>query len=1319
MNNLKLSCEISVNMELQSKDELLLFCAIDIERNHLYFASSENLIYNAELPTFQNGKTCRTDLATAFEPLELEAEDFITSFDYLMEKESLIVGTFNGFLLMHNVDSKATEVVGRVEGGVQSISPSPDGNLLAVTTGLGQLLVMTYDWDLLYETAFEDQPDVDVLRPTGYSCKSPISWRGDGKYLATLSKVKMSTLLRLKVWERDSGVLHSASEPMALVAAALEWMPSGAKIATAYDKSDENKRPTIAFFERNGLERSSFSINEPVDSCIEILKWNCNSDLLATVVRCEKFDCVKVWFFSNNHWYLKQEIRYLRQDGVRLIWDPTKPLQLICWTLRGQISFYNFMWVTAVMKNSVALVIDESSLFVTPLSVSLVPPPMFSFKLKFSSAVREIAFYSNNSKNLLAAFLSDGCLSILELPALDIWEDLEGKEFQVEATNSKTAYGSLLHLEWLDSHILVGATHIRFNHEGSLLQSASKKDELGYYLVEIEAVCSEDHVQGSVTCSGWNANVTNQIFLDGMIVSIACNPIKRCSAFVQLNCGNIFEYISSLGTPGAASASYFEKHDNIGFSSSCPWMTAICVARCGQLKPLLFGLDEHGRLHVDGRILCNNCCSFSVYSNSYDHVMSHLVLATKQDLLYIVDIVDVLDGTAEVKYENFLHVAQKIREEQNNDFINIWERSANIVGVLHGDEAAVILQTSRGNLECVYPRKLVLNCIINALVQRRFRDALLMVRRHRIDFNILVDFCGWQAFPQFASDFVRQVNNLNYITEFVCAIKNESTTEKLYKNYVTLPCSKEVKGEHAGDEMNFGSGSKISSVLLAIMKALEEQVPESPARELCILTTLARSDPPALQKALERIKVTREMEISGFNDPRRSYPSAEAALKHLLWLCNPDAVFDAALGLYDLNLAAIVALNAQRDPKEFLPFLQELERMPTPIMYYNIDLRLHRYEKALEHIVSAGDAYHAECLTLLKNHPQLFPLGLRLLIDPRKRREIYEAWGDYFIEQKCFVDAATAFLCCSNLEKALKAYRACGHWSGVLTVAGRLKLGKEEVLQLAHELIEELETLGKPGEAARIALEYCGDINSAVSLLIRARKWEKALRMAYMSRNDDMISEVKKASLECAGSLSSEYEEALEKIGKYSARYIAVRQRRLLIAAKVQSEEHSVNDFDDDAMSEDSSNLSGMSAYTVRSKNSSAVSVSSSMPSKGRANRRQKSRGKIRAGSQGEEMALVEHLKGMSLTSGAECELKSLLDTLVMLGMDETAKKLQYMAETFQLSQMAAVRLAEDTMSTDYIDEHAHTLDHYRQKVKRDLDCSEAFAWHSKVLLSA
>lgn len=97
--------------------------------------------------------------------IDLEPNDYITALEYLMEKEALVTGTYDGLLLLHSVDGNATEVVGRVEGGVRCIAPSPDGDLLAVISRLGQILVMTHDWDVLYEIALEGRPEgVDVSK---------------------------------------------------------------------------------------------------------------------------------------------------------------------------------------------------------------------------------------------------------------------------------------------------------------------------------------------------------------------------------------------------------------------------------------------------------------------------------------------------------------------------------------------------------------------------------------------------------------------------------------------------------------------------------------------------------------------------------------------------------------------------------------------------------------------------------------------------------------------------------------------------------------------------------------------------------------------------------------------------------------------------------------------------------------------------------------------------------------------------------------------------------------------------------------------------
>ncbi|CAI5462430.1 unnamed protein product [Closterium sp. Yama58-4] len=61
-------------------------------------------------------------------------------------------------------------------------------------------------------------------------------------------------------------------------------------------------------------------------------------------------------------------------------------------------------------------------------------------------------------------------------------------------------------------------------------------------------------------------------------------------------------------------------------------------------------------------------------------------------------------------------------------------------------EPAVVLQATRGSLESVYHRALVLRAAGLLLSQRRFRAAAELARRHRLDPNVLVDFGGWKSF---------------------------------------------------------------------------------------------------------------------------------------------------------------------------------------------------------------------------------------------------------------------------------------------------------------------------------------------------------------------------------------------------------------------------------------------------------------------------------------------------------------------------------------------------------------------------------------------
>jgi elongator complex protein 1 len=52
---------------------------------------------------------------------------------------------------------------------------------------------------------------------------------------------------------------------------------------------------------------------------------------------------------------------------------------------------------------------------------------------------------------------------------------------------------------------------------------------------------------------------------------------------------------------------------------------------------------------------------------------------------------------------------------------------------------------------------------------------------------------------------------------------------------------------------------------------------------------------------------------------------SKEALEYVSWLVNPNRLFDVALTTFDFDLVCLVASQTQKDPKEYIPYLQELK----------------------------------------------------------------------------------------------------------------------------------------------------------------------------------------------------------------------------------------------------------------------------------------------------------------------------------------------------------------------------------------------------------
>ena len=93
-----------------------------------------------------------------------------------------------------------------------------------------------------------------------------------------------------------------------------------------------------------------------------------------------------------------------------------------------------------------------------------------------------------------------------------------------------------------------------------------------------------------------------------------------------------------------------------------------------------------------------------------------------------------------------------------------------------------------------------------------------------------------------------------------------------------------------------------------------------------------------------------------FPDCQNKMPhiTAEEVLKYLLFLVDVNEMYDIALGTYDFDLVLMVAEKSHKDPKEYIPFLNQLRRLETNYQRYTIDKHLKRYSKALTHICKCG-----------------------------------------------------------------------------------------------------------------------------------------------------------------------------------------------------------------------------------------------------------------------------------------------------------------------------------------------------------------------------
>ncbi|XP_030323121.1 elongator complex protein 1 isoform X1 [Calypte anna] len=1191
----------------------------------------------------------------------------IVGIEDLPEQECVCVATAAGDILLCNLSTKQVECVGSVDSGLSTMSWSPDQELVLLATGQQTLIMMTRDFEPVTEKHIhQDEFGEGKLVALGWGKKetqfhgsegkqaahrkqtevSPtsawddgrprVTWRGDGQFVAVSAVCPETGARKVRVWNREL-VLQSTSEPISGLEQALSWKPSGNLIASTQEKPN---RYDVVFLEKNGLLHGEFTLPfQKGQVKVNELLWNADSTILAIWLEDLKLEksnpCsyVQLWTTGNYHWYLKQSLHFgsLEENRlVSLLWDRENPYRLHVLCLGWHYLSYDWHWTIdhGMGDNSQHVanvaVIDGDKVLVTAFQHAVVPPPMCTYELQLQQAVNQVAFHTDpkcsgdmailDADNKISVYRyeqstmndltvrfgavgGNGFKASVETPCLD-------KTYRVDVgsdTNEVMNPLGLRFLTWLpdDSFLMVG-------------QGQHAAQSVLHHLTAVPQVAGAEE---------GHLNLRFSVPVDGEVISLCCSPVTK-SVALQLADRQILKYFWEGSTPVLEP---WRTSSGSAVRFPYPCMQTSITRISGE--EMILGLTDRCRFFVNNTEVASNITSFATYNE-------FLLVTTNSHTCQCFCLKNL-----SVKA---LQAGLSSAAAPNSETLRKVERGSRIITIVPQD-TKVVLQMPRGNLETVHHRALVLAQIRKWLDRLMFREAFQCMRKLRINLNLLYDH-NPKVFLENAETFIRQIDSVNYINLFFTELKEEDFTKSMYPslngNCNAQPC------QHPGQK-------KVNLICDVMRAAMERIDPQKYC--LSILTAHVKKSPPELEIALQKVHDLRESIT-----PDVKAVSAEEALKYLLFLVDVNELYDYSLGTYDFDLVIMVAEKSQKDPKEYLPFLNTLRKMEANYQRYTIDRHLKRYKKALGHLSKCGPEHFSEFLNLVKDKNEYCEALKLYPSTTQEYKDISDAYGEYLIEKQLYEQAALIFARAGSFAKALSAFQNSGNWQQALCMASRLGYGKTELSILGQSMAGKLVEQRKHAEAAILLEQYTQDYEEAVLLLLEGALWEEALRLIHKyDRLDILETNFKPAILEAQKSQLIFLDTQKTAFLRHKSRLQVVRELKEKACESLQDYEMP-NCPELDLLSETSSVVTASDMNSKYSHSNSRISARSSK------NRRkaERKRYSLKEGSPFEDIALLEVLgETVRAVETVKGDTHTLLKQLVLFGYDEQAGALQKVLE--------------------------------------------------------
>jgi len=401
-------------------------------------------------------------------------------------------------------------------------------------------------------------------------------------------------------------------------------------------------------------------------------------------------------------------------------------------------------------------------------------------------------------------------------------------------------------------------------------------------------------------------------------------------------------------------------------------------------------------------------------------------------------------------------------------------------------------------------------------------------------------------------------------------------------------------------------------------------------------------------------------------------PLADKAVEHICFLADVNKLYENSLGLYNLDLALLVAQQSQKDPREYLPFMQNLQEMTDLRRRFAIDDYLSRYTKALTHLHTLNAFEELQTYTQ-KHSLYKFALGL-YRYNPTQHSTLIFLYAQHLESKSSFKEAALAYESLPNYPKATSCYLYSGpsQWRETLfcALSQTPPLSGTALNELATSLYDALIESKDYFSAATIQLDYLSSIENAVKTFCKGYFFADAMHLIALKSLPLLLESVVDPGL--GDALASSTELLAECKAQLLAQVPRIRELRLKalndpLAFYEGERGGGDGDIPDDvsvaASSRVSTNRSLFTRYTGKGSQGQSLGTAGSNVSRATSkNRRREERKRARGkkGSVYEEEYLVASVgRLITRVESVRAEIGRLVEGCVRRGMWERARAIE------------------------------------------------------------